>query len=91
MRSSVLFLGAAVVAAATALGAAPASAQFYEQHNLVSSDGDADLIRTVGHRSNEAGRRNADEFAGRVLCPVDVACDVDGRAVNDKTKGGEQP
>jgi len=48
MRSSALFLGAAVIVAATALGAAPASAQFYEQHNLVSSDGDADLINSWG-------------------------------------------
>jgi uncharacterized protein (TIGR03118 family) len=48
MRSSALFLGAVVVAAATALGAAPASAQFYEQHNLVSSDSDADLVNPWG-------------------------------------------
>jgi uncharacterized protein (TIGR03118 family) len=48
MRLSGVFLGAAAVAAVTALGAAPASAQFYEQHNLVSSDGDADLINSWG-------------------------------------------
>jgi uncharacterized protein (TIGR03118 family) len=48
MRSSALFLGAAVVAMATALGAAPASAQFYDQHNLVSSESDADLVNAWG-------------------------------------------
>jgi len=52
MRSSALFLGAAVVAAATALGATPASAQFYEQHNLVSSDSDADLVNAWGLASS---------------------------------------
>jgi uncharacterized protein (TIGR03118 family) len=52
MRSSALFLGAVVVAAATAVGAAPASAQFYEQHNLVSSDSDADLVNAWGLTSS---------------------------------------
>ncbi len=54
MRSSALFLGAAVVAMATALGAAPASAQFYDQHNLVSSDSDADLVNAWGLTSGPA-------------------------------------
>jgi uncharacterized protein (TIGR03118 family) len=48
MRSSGLLLGAAVVAAVTAVAAAPASTQFYEQHNLVSSDSDADLVNAWG-------------------------------------------
>lgn len=48
MRSSALFLGAVVLAAATAVGAAPALTPFYEQHNLVSSDSDADLVNAWG-------------------------------------------
>ena len=48
MQSSALFLGAVVVAAATAVGAAPASTPFYEQTNLVSSDSDADLVNAWG-------------------------------------------
>lgn len=52
MRSSALFLGAAVLAALTTVGASPASAQFYEQHNLVSSDSDADIINPWGLTSS---------------------------------------
>src|SRR5206468_12739276 len=52
MRSSGLFLGAGVLAAITALTAAPASAQFYEQHNLVSSESDGDLINPWGLTSS---------------------------------------
>jgi uncharacterized protein (TIGR03118 family) len=52
MRSSALFLGVGVLAAVTALTAAPASAQFYEQHNLVSSDSDADLVNAWGLTSS---------------------------------------
>ena len=48
MRSSALFLGAGLLAAMTALTAAPAAAQFYDQHNLVSSDTDADLVNAWG-------------------------------------------
>ena len=54
MRSSALFLGAVVVAAATAVGAAPASTPFYEQTNLVSSDSDADLVNPWGLASSAA-------------------------------------
>jgi uncharacterized protein (TIGR03118 family) len=46
MRSA-LFLGAGLLAAVT-FKAAPASAQFYEQHNLVSSDTDPDLVNAWG-------------------------------------------
>lgn len=52
MRSSALFLGAAVVAAVIAVGASPAAAQFYEQTNLVSSDSDADLVNPWGLTSS---------------------------------------
>jgi uncharacterized protein (TIGR03118 family) len=52
MRSSALFLGAVVVAAATAVGAAPASTPFYEQTNLVSSDSDTDLVNPWGLASS---------------------------------------
>jgi uncharacterized protein (TIGR03118 family) len=48
MRSSALFLGAGLLAVVTALTATPASAQFYDQHNLVSSDSDADLVNAWG-------------------------------------------
>ena len=52
MRSTALFLGAVVVAAATAVGAAPASTPFYEQTNLVSSDSDTDLVNPWGLASS---------------------------------------
>jgi uncharacterized protein (TIGR03118 family) len=48
MRSSALFLGAGLLAALTTLTAAPAAAQFYDQHNLVSSDSDTDLVNAWG-------------------------------------------
>jgi uncharacterized protein (TIGR03118 family) len=52
MRSSALFLWAGLLATITALTAAPAAAQFYQQHNLVSSDSDADLVNAWGLASS---------------------------------------
>jgi uncharacterized protein (TIGR03118 family) len=52
MRSSALFLSAGLLAAATVLTAAPTSTPFYEQHNLVSSDSDADLVNAWGLTSS---------------------------------------
>ena len=52
MRSSGLFLGAGILVALTALTAAPASAQFYQQQNLVTNVSDGDLVNPWGLASS---------------------------------------